>query len=653
MPDLNIGLSGLRVAQDALDIIGANIANAATPGYHRQTPRIASQWASAGVAVGGAEIVEIRRSIDALLENGLQEQGTQLGQVSQELLALRSIESALGELGSEGLGEAITRFFGALKELAAQPTSQAFQEQAVWAADGLAKQFQTLGDFLADTDRHLRAEGDDLIRQANTLLEEIASLDEEIEPASFTGGQPNLLKDRRDQAIAELSELMGVDVRHQTDGSGTVTVTAFGTPLVLRKTAAELVVDTTDAGLLGVSVGSTNLYFTDVEGGRLGGVFAMVNTILPDIRTRLDTLAGEVAYRMNALHAQGVGPAGSFTSLLGQPVSTDRLDTWTEWGAHVQAGTLYVRVTDANTGTVARSSIAITAADTLATIAGKLDVVTGLTGTVTGSALNIGVEDSARYTFDFLLGPVTTLQGGWSGTASPTVSGTYIPQQDETLTCTVTTGGTVGLTGGTTVEVRNAANELVKTLSIGLGYAAGDPVEISDGLHVAFDTGTLTLGEQFTIESPASSDSSGFLATAGINTFFTGNSMQTIAVHDAIMADPTRLGSTISEDAGGNVNILRMAELNDTPLAALGNVAISESYRLAVTDVGHRIRFSEAREAGLQSVQQQLYRQRDEISGVDINEEAARMLVFEQMFQAMARFIATQEQTMGALMELL
>ncbi|KKL27243.1 hypothetical protein LCGC14_2387130 [marine sediment metagenome] len=415
-----------------------------------------------------------------------------LSQASQELLTLRSVESALGELGADGLMAAITRFFDSLQELAAQPDGRALQEQAIWAADTLARHFGDLGRSLRDLDQHLRVEGQDLVSQVNNLTSEIATLNGEVEHLTRRGGNPNLLLDRRDQAIAELSELMEVRVDQVADRAGVVNVVAFGTPLVVGNTATELEIGTVDDGGLGISVKDAGHYSADLSGGRLGGLFSLVNTILPEVRTKLDTLAGEIIHNINVYHVQGVGTAGDFTSITGWRVSDQALDTWDAWGTHLQAGTFYVGVTDGNDATTTRYAVSVAASDTAVTIAAKLDALDGLTATVADSALRIGVEDATRYSFEFLPAPITTLLGGWSGTAAPTASGVYTQQQDELFTFTVTAGGTLGQSQAVTVEIKNQANEVVGTLDLGLGYAVGDRLQITDELYVAFAAGTLT-----------------------------------------------------------------------------------------------------------------------------------------------------------------
>jgi len=95
-----------------------------------------------------------------------------------------------------------------------------------------------------------------------------------------------------------------------------------------------------------------------------------------------------------------------------------------------------------------------------------------------------------------------------------------------------------------------------------------------------------------------------------------------------------------------------MAELAQTKLAGLGQTTPAEYYRRFVTGIGQSVANLRARQSGLDNILRQLQGQRERVSGVDINEEAARLLVFERMFQAVSQFIRIQDRSLGYLMEL-
>jgi len=475
MSNYNIGISGLQIAQRAIDLIGTNIANAATEGYHRQELRIAPLvTAGSGTAVGGgAEVTEVRRNLDTLLEREILRQRPQAGDVAQQLLTLESIEAALGGVDSEGLGRSLDAFFNSLRELSAQPTSQALREQAVWAADALAGQFRNLSELLERLDDHILAQAQQLAEKINALAEEAAGMNREIQAAEARGGLPlgasgaaNLLRDRRDQTYLQLAELVDAQVEDHGSTLGVLNLSAWGTPLVLGDRATPLEVGLTAGGQLGVSVEGAGFFMTDIRGGRLGALVALRNEVVPDLRNQLDTLARELATQLNRLHLQGVGTAGSFSELTGSAMADGAL--WA-WDAGLAAGDFHMRVIDTATGQVTRHAVSIDpAADTLADIAARLDALEHLSASVVAGALHVQAENGYRFDFLPALDPAP-YSSNLTGTAQPVIAGSYQGQDNQLYTCTVSGSGQVGVAADLSVEVRNGAGELVTTLNVGRG----------------------------------------------------------------------------------------------------------------------------------------------------------------------------------------
>ena len=102
-----------------------------------------------------------------------------------------------------------------------------------------------------------------------------------------------------------------------------------------------------------------------------------------------------------------------------------------------------------------------------------------------------------------------------------------------------------------------------------------------------------------------------------------------------------------------NSAIRKMADLGEAKLADLGDVSITDAYRILVTGVGQKISIRQAKVDSLGNVMQQLENQREEISGVDLNEEAARLLLFEKMFQGLAKYLGVQNEALQTLIDLL
>lgn len=666
MTGFSIGISGLSAAQKALEVIGNNIANAATEGYHRQrielSPAYFSQVGSVLVG-GGVEVEGITRIIDNLLEREILHQGSLLEEVSQELTTLRSVESAFGELSTEGggLNAALDRFFNALQDLSLHPGEAIWQNQVISAAEVLANQFRMLGDFLTRLESQIRLEAENAIEQVNTLVNQIATLNGEIERLEISGGQASNLRDKRDQYITELSGFIGVETVARE--YGVVDVSAAGIGVVVGSSAMELEVGLDAGGNLGITVAGASSYITSVEGGSLGGLLSLKNELVCDIHEELDDLALAVIQKINQYHVQGVGSEGSFTELTGWTMASEDLS---DFDPPITDGKIYIRVINTSTGEITRHAIDIDAAsDTLTTVAAKIDALTGVAALVNSSTnqLSITVED-ADYKFDFLpavLPEPEPTPKTLTGTPPPgiAVSGIYTGTTNSTFTCTVTgVSGQIGVTDGLKLEISKDGT-LIKELNVGLGYAAGDKLDLGDGLYISLSiasgetAGDLNVGDNFQIKGWADTDTSGVLAAVGLNTFFFGSSASDISVCSDIVASPGRLATALGGGMTDNANALRLCGLRDEALSSLDSLTPGEFYRRLVTNLGQEVSVKQMRQESIMAVVQSLSDQRSEISSVDINDEAANLLVFEQMFQAMAKYISTVQTSISTIMEML
>lgn len=654
MGSLDIGISGLAAAQQAFDIIGNNIANAATEGYHREklslTPAYSSQ-SGPTILGGGVDIGNVSRIIDVLLENEIYRQQSTSGQVSQELNTLKTIESTFGELSSDGgLNAAIDDFFNSLQELSAHPSEAIWQRQTISAAESMSNQFRMLDDVLSNLESQSVEQAETVIQNINSLVQSIAELNGRIERMEIGGGQANNLRDQRDQCISQLSKLVSVET--QSREYGVVDLSIAGIPVLTGTSAVELAVGLNNDRTLGITVAGESNYITDIEGGQLGALLTLKNSIISGIQSNLDNLASAIIRQVNQYHVQGVGSEGSFTDISGYTMTSENL---ADIQPPLSDGNIYIRVTDTNTGQVTRTAIPIDVSeDSLTTIASQITAVTGLNASVCDSGLHI--QSETGYEFDFL--PAVLPQptdSDFTGASSPpdiSVSGIYNGSENQTFTFTVSGTGSVG-NGTLQITVTDGSGDTLKTLNIGSGYAAGDKFDLGNGIKIAIGMGDLAEGNTFEVDAFAQSDTTGVLAALGINTFFSGKNASDIAVSSAISDTPGRIAGSIGPDMTDNENILNLTQLQDLQIENLDSMSIGDFYRSMVTDIGQEISTRNIRQENIDSVIQNLQSQQSQISGVDINDEAAQMLIFEQMFQAMAKYMSTMQDSLSLMMELL
>ncbi len=656
MSSFDIGLTGLDAARKGLDVVANNIANAATEGYHRQrvefTPAFARQDGNTMMG-GGVDISSVTRIIDNFLEQEILRQQSLLSQSSQESSMLKSIEISLGELGSGiGLSVAIDDFFNALSDLSAHPDQIAYQNQVLSAGEAMAGQFRTLGDFLNDLELQIKTQVENVVDQINSLADQIASLNENIQRIEMNGSEANNLTDQRDQLIMQLSELAGVQT--QAREFGVVDVSVGSVPVVTGTTSTHLEAGLKTETQLGITPAGATVYETSIDGGQLGGLLALYNGTVDDIHTDLDTLAASIIQQVNQYHVQGVGSEGSFSELSGRTMPTGSIG---DFEPPVSSGSVFIRLTYTDpvthAQTITRHQIDIDpTTDTLTTVAAAISAITGLSAIVSSNRLQIQAD--SNYKFDFIPAALpeptdTTFTG--SPPPEISVSGIYTGDENQTFTFTVVGSGEVG-NGTLELEVRDGDNNLIDTLNIGSGYAAGDLLDFDNGIKIAVGSGTLNAGDSFEVDVFANTDTSGLLSAIGMNTFFSGTNTSDMSLASDMMDSPGRVASSMGTDLTDNGNVQQLASVRNLEIDDLDSMTISQFYRKLVTDVGQQLSAKQTVQTNNEALMQSLINQQSNISGVDINEEAAQMLVFQQMFQAMAKYLGTVQNTISTLYEI-
>jgi flagellar hook-associated protein 1 len=149
-----------------------------------------------------------------------------------------------------------------------------------------------------------------------------------------------------------------------------------------------------------------------------------------------------------------------------------------------------------------------------------------------------------------------------------------------------------------------------------------------------------------------SNDTSGVLSSLGINTFFTGDSAQNIAVRSDIIKDPTLLAISLDGPGQGNANAIRLAESLSKPSSKLNGVSVADSYKTLVTETSQSINSQQSISDGLNNFYQTLNAKHLGLTGVSLDEEGIKMLLYQRAFQASSRVIATANEMLNTLMQI-
>jgi flagellar hook-associated protein 1 len=162
----------------------------------------------------------------------------------------------------------------------------------------------------------------------------------------------------------------------------------------------------------------------------------------------------------------------------------------------------------------------------------------------------------------------------------------------------------------------------------------------------------LTLSAESGYEFSFSDDTSGALAVLGINTFFTGSNAGDIDVNQVLVDDPSLLAAGDGHVDGSNGTALAIANLQNSDIDGLGGKSLSDYWKGVVTDLAARTSAANGRGESTRLVRESLGAQIQSVSGVSIDEESINMMTFQRQFQAIARYIATIDQTLQTLISM-
>jgi flagellar hook-associated protein 1 FlgK len=301
-------------------------------------------------------------------------------------------------------------------------------------------------------------------------------------------------------------------------------------------------------------------------------------------------------------------------------------------------------------------------------LGGAAGTIGGLNLALTAGAGNYHDGESFAVDFD----STGAISGGshseipaWtSGDASMSVRGRYTGEVTFTpgtqWSMRVITPGTIGsstnaplvqftyYTGTKDAPVQQTVQKLLDDST-----PAGTPVQIADGVYVQFGQGTLsTAGNQLGFTVDAEPDQARLLPALGINTLFSGSTASTVRVSSQLLADPNRLAVGSTRAAGDNSNLIDMSSVRQAKLFDDGGTSIDDFYQSSITGLGVKIEQTTRLKDNQEALKTSLENQRQQTSGVSIDEEVAGLILQQQAYTAAARIITTQRDNINTLLQM-
>lgn len=650
---LSIGITGIHAAQLGVEATQHNIANANTPGYSRQyiqqsagIPRLTGS----GYFGSGATVDTVRRAYDKFLTAQTFAAQATASESATQLAKLSQIDNMLGDPNS-GLAVAMQDFFTGVQQVAANPSLVSARQSMLSSAQGLATRFSAMSGRLGELYDSVNGEIASELELVNVYAQQLADLNGQITRAvAATSQQPNDLLDMRDQLIADLNKHVRVTTAEDSIGNLNVFV-GNGQQLVVGAVVNELVPMTSSSdperivvGLRGQSGTVQELSESLIEGGSLGGLMKFRNNALDDATNALGQIAASVALTFNAQHALGQDLEG-----LNQTSST----------VGFQAEFFKVSQPKVLAGSLTASAV------TASFLAPTGDPVTGNFKTaLTGSDYELRDDgtnliltrqsDGTKWTAG--TGDVTALNNsilseGFSITGAPSTNVDYLiePTRDAArnfqINSTIASDVkriAVASPSVTTLGATNTGSLKVSQGVVSTGYSL-DNVPAAFAYDQATDAFTFVFPPTGTVSATYANGTPAPITIVGLNGQFSGSVAR--ITYNGISVDLTGQPAnndtfTIKANLNGvsdSRNAVKLAALQTQNTMEGGKASYQGSYASLVSGVGSVTRQIKVSGESQQALLKQNELARSAVSGVNLDEEAANLIRYQQAYQASAR----------------
>ena len=634
MSIFSIGLSGLNAAQNALNTTSNNISNVYTPGYNREITVLNESRNNAGVRV--ADIERQFNTFVAAQLNNAKSQSTALETYNTQI---SQIDNLLADREA-GLSPLMQNFFSALEDLASAPSDPAARQGVLGTADTLTAQFRSFDGYLQDLQSGVNGQIKDEITQINNTTSQIANINREIALSRAQLGEaPNSLLNQRDQLISELNEKMNLRLNIQ-DGKTYNLSLPNGQPLVTGDTAYKLEAVTSPndpqrivVGYREGARGNGNLVSLDeglITGGSLGGLMSFRSETLDKTQNQIGQLAASIALEFNAQHQKGVdlnGEQGQEFFSIGQ--SNAYYNTDNKGSAEVSAtidsaNTSALRATDYTVRVINASTeeFEVIRKDTGEALEADEWSFSDNVLSFAGVDVNFNDINLAQNGDSFEIQPLRRAAGGMEAIVSDLdkiAAGSLVEQSGDLEVSNVRYENALANTSES-LEIELNANQHLSVSGYAGQVSVNGEARILDPNGVVQDsagTAAAVLAEDDEITIDGVSFVLADVSTEGTLTFQQG-----------------------SAAAGDNRNALALQDLQSKDIVG-GSASLSGAYGALVSDVGNRTNIIQVNLDARQGLTDQLRAVQQSESGVNLDEEAANLIRFQQFYQANARVIDT------------
>lgn len=636
---VNIGIRALQANQLGLQTTGNNISNVNVPGYSRQKiilENVKGQYTGGGYIGQGVNIQTIQRNFSEFLTR----QST-LATATQSSDAARSDKlkqlEGIFQGGPQGLGASINDMVNAFSDVASAPTDMTARTVVLTRIDETAARMRATAQSLDDLQSGITQELSQKIDTINSLASNIADVNDQIARAKGNGQPPNDLLDQRDQLIKDLNRYVQTTSIAADDGSVGLYI-GGSQELVLGNVASTVTLVNDDYGdarasKLAVIRGGATVVVDEnrLGGGEVSGLLRFQNDDLNEGRNLLGRLTLAITTAMNDQHKLGLDLDGNVGGNLFSPTTfgnSNVLEPKAPATLNTGAAVMTLSVTDTSQFAASDYEIQFTGATTGNIIRRSDGVVTAfdtslsLTNSISIDGLDIAQAGGAAAGDRFLIKPFTSSASSISSVFST-------PRALAVASPVAATMGT-GNTGSLQQIALSARTNPPASLGVVLTYTGSNTYTRSDQGATVF---TYTPGQAIEATVPATPPLSDWSLTLQ----GTPKAGDTVTVN-------ANLYPTLSS---GNATAL----MNLRDVAMFDGAALTDGFAGLMSQIGIRTQSADYAAQVSASIAVNVERDRAGISGVNLDEEAANLLQYQQAYQASAKMIQIAQNIFDTLIQ--
>lgn len=667
---ISIAMTGINAAQTGLLTTSNNIANLSTEGYTRQRTVQASNptvMTGAGGIGQGTHVVTVERMYSEALTKQVLNAQAKVSALDTYYAQISQIDNMLADKEA-GLTPVMQEFFDAVQAVASNPSSLSARQSMVSASESMVSGFQSIYSRLGELEDGVNSQISSVVNSINTYTKQIGEINQKIISASALNGQPaNDLLDKRDQLVAELNDLVKVTVTVNDDSSYNVFV-GSGQQLVVGSRVTEMAAKPSAAdpsrivvGLVGATGNVQELPESLISGGKLGGLLSFRTDALDTSFNQLGLMATSLSQTFNAQNALGQDLLGNVAGGASFVANYFSVTPPTVIGNPATAPLLSVTLDPPlNNGTnfytnLTASDYRLSSDGTNLTLTRLSDGTTWTDPTLAGMNNQLA-SDPQGFTLSTNAG---VFAAGDSYIIQPTRDAARLFAVDARVSADprlIAAGLSPVVASNVSTNQGNAA---VTAISFASGYSVGSPalsIQYAGGNLTGFPAGNVTVtsgASSVTYVTPSSIPYTPG-ATIAINSTAAAPAWSGVSVvldGNPVNGDTFSLtGNITGVEDGRNVVKLGNLQTQNTVLGA--SATFQDNYAGFVNDIGNKTAAAEISSMAQTSLLSQAVAARESVSGVNRDEEAAKLIEYQQAYQASAKVLEIASNLFDTLLSL-